>query len=163
MGSGALETFAQEIAPLVMRTTLLSFAWVAVCAAFVGLFLGIDLDLNIFSWSGNWHLQSVACVTGILILIVATYFLAFATQKTLVSIVAAVSSVLLIGVGLYVVGPEPLGNPGQWLCRRAASPVWYRWGRLAIACIPLCILSCVFIRKKTCPCHSETHYDETQY
>jgi hypothetical protein len=46
-----------------MRITLLFLTWITVCAAFVGLFLGIDLDLNIFSLSGKWHLRSVSLGT----------------------------------------------------------------------------------------------------
>src|SRR5437773_2338468 len=74
------------------RTTLLlSLAGVAVCAAFVGLLLGIELDLNIFDWVGKWHRQSMVCITGIPILIVAIYFLASATKNARVSVVAVVS------------------------------------------------------------------------
>ena len=123
-----------------MRTTLLSLGWIAACAAIVGLFLGIDLDLNFFSWVGTWHLQAVACMAGVLTLLVVICLLALATKSPPVAIAGALSCLLLVGVGIYGAQPEPLGNPGQWLTRKSASPEWYRWGRLAITCTPLCIL-----------------------
>ena len=125
----------------IMKTPLLCLAWIALCSSIVGLFVGIDLDLNFFSWIGTWSFQSVACMTGILILLIATCFLAGVSQKTPVSVVARVSCVLLIGVGLWAIAPEELGSPGQWLSRSRPSPDWYRWGRLAIACTPLCIFA----------------------
>ena len=130
-----------------MRTTLLSLGWIAACAAIVGLFLGIDLDLNFFSWTGRWHVQALACMVGVLILIVGIYFLALATNSRAVAIAGAMLCVLLVGVGIYGAQPEPLGNPGQWLTRRTVSPEWYRWGRLALACTPLCILIFVSVFK----------------
>lgn len=123
-----------------MKTALLCLAWIVLCVSFFVLFVGIDLDLNFFSWVGNWRSQSLACMTGIIILLVATYFLALGSQKKLIAIVAVVSCIVLIGAALSMVVPEKVVNPGWWLSRTTASPGWYRWGRLAIACIPLCIL-----------------------
>ena len=128
-----------------MTTTLLSLAWIALCFAFAALFVVIDLDLNFFNWVGKWRSQSFVCIAGIMLLLVATYFLAFAAQKKPISIVAGISCLLLVGFGLSMVLPEKVGDPRWWLHRATASPHWYRWGRLAIACIPLCILASVSI------------------
>ena len=124
-----------------MRTTLLSFAWVAVCAAFVGLFFGIELDLNFFSWSGKCHFQSVACMIGLLILLVSSCFLSIASRNSKVLVIACITCVMLMGAGIWAVAPEAVVNPGQWLSRSSASPNWYRWGRLTVACLPLFIIS----------------------
>ena len=86
-------------------------------------------------------------MAGVLILLVGIIFLALATDSLAVSIVGAISSLLLMGVGIYSAQPEPLGNPGQWFTRDTPSPLWYRCGRLALACMPLCILMVVALIK----------------
>lgn len=124
-----------------MKTTLLCLAWVAAGAISAGLFMAVDLDLNFFSWRGEWHTQAISCMAGLLAVCVATWFLARATDKALVCGVAAVSCLALVAVGLAAVAPEPMGTPGQWFSRRESSPDWYRYGRLAISCAPLGILA----------------------
>ncbi|MES2597541.1 MAG: hypothetical protein V4662_19490 [Verrucomicrobiota bacterium] len=124
-----------------MRTSLISTAWVVGSAAFVGFLMAIELDLNFFDWKGNWHFQGVASMAGVLALLVGAWFLSLVTTRTVSLVIAAVSCCLLIGCGIFSVTPEPLGNPGQWFSRGMASPVWYRWGRVAVASAPLIILA----------------------
>jgi hypothetical protein len=112
------------------------------------LFFGIELDLNIWSWVGEWHLQSLACMTGIIALLIGAYFLAHTSEHTIVVTVAALSCVAIIVAAIYFLAPEPLGNSGDWFSRRVASPVWYRWGRLAIASLPFCMLILALIGRR---------------
>ncbi len=135
-----------------LRTTLLSLAWMAVCAGIAGLFFGIELDLNMWSWVGKWHLQSFACMAGIIALLIGIYFLASAGDQPIVITLAVFSCIAIMGVAVYFLAPEPLGNTGQWFSRREESPGWYRWGRLAIASLPLCILTLALAGRKPQRC-----------
>lgn len=130
-----------------MKIALHCISWIALCASIAGMFVGIDLDLNFFSWVGTWHFQSVACVIGLLILLISSYYLSAISQNPTVLVVAFISCVMLMGAGIWAVTPEALGNPGHWLYRSSASPDWYRIGRLAIACFPFCILVLIYIRR----------------
>jgi len=123
-----------------MKTALLCVAWVALCASIVGLFVGIDLDLNFFSWIGVWKFQSVACAIGILILLISSFLLSVYRQNRIVLTVASISCVMLIIFGIWAASPEKLGNPQHWLYRSSASPDWYRWGRLVVSFLPLFLL-----------------------
>jgi hypothetical protein len=132
-----------------VRTTLLSLSWVALCSSIGGLLFGIELDLNIWNWVGTWHFQSLACMTGIIALLIGAFFLARTAEHTIIITVAAASCIAIIVAAIYFLAPEPMGNSGVWFSRRVASPDWYRWGRLAIASLPLCILILALIGRRS--------------
>jgi len=120
------------------RAAIISPAWVLACVALLGLLVGIELDVNFFSWSPHWSLQSLACLAGVPVVVAALYFIARSTQDRSALMVAAFASLALLSLALRAVVPEPKGEAGRWLVRTAVSPASYRWGRVLAAGIPFC-------------------------
>jgi hypothetical protein len=117
------------------RTIWISLGWILANASFVALLFGLEVTVNFFRWSPTWTLQSVACVSGLLVLNVLTYYLARITRDKSTLAVSLLACLGLLGIVLAAVAPE-LVTTGSF-SRPPPSPDWYRWGRVMISSIPL--------------------------
>ena len=129
------------------RTFWTSLAWVLTNASFVALLFWLETDANFFRWSPNWTLQSTACLSGLLVLIVLVYYLARLTRDKGSLAVSAIACIGLLGIVLVAAPPEPIST--GWFSRPSPSPDWYRWGCVAVSSIPLVFWSITLLRVTT--------------
>ena len=128
------------------RTTLTIFGWFGAIAFLIWAVLGIEFDINFFSWNPHWSPQVIGCLLGILALFTCIAFLAKVTMGRVALIVSSIACTLAVVLGLFTVAPEPLGPPGQWFSRTQSSPSWYRCARAAIAVVPMVLWAWAFWR-----------------
>ena len=127
-----------------MRAIFTTLAWFLVNALFLALIVGLEFDLNFFSWQPRWTLQVGGCVAGIPILVVMLHYLARATQGKWVLAISSLACLALLGIVLCAVGAEPTST--GWFGRTAPSPAWYRGGRVLVGCMPIAFWSWALIR-----------------
>lgn len=117
-----------------MRAILLTLAWVGAAVGFYVALVVLEYYWNAWDWLPDLDLIGWGLLVGVFGFLVVMRLLASAARDRLSQAVSLVLCVALLGLGCYVVAPEPLTE--GMLGRGHSSPFWYRFGRLGVLALP---------------------------
>jgi len=118
------------------RTVLTTLAWFVANALIFAALFGLEVCLNFFSWHPEGSLQVSGCIVVFLLSLLLLGYLTQTTRQRRVLVMALPACLALLGLTLLVAGAEPTGGT-ELLARTAASPWWYRWGRVGVGSLPV--------------------------
>lgn len=113
---------------------LVIFLWVLAEGGLYVSLVVLEVYWNLFDWQPRLDLPALGIIVWMGIMLAALWFLATTNGDRITSGVSLLLCAALVALAIYVVAPEPL-KPGL-LGRDAASPLWYRAGRVAILILP---------------------------
>lgn len=118
-----------------IRTMLLSTAWLGAMLVFYATMVGLEVDWNLFDWRPGLDWKFIGLLLAALMILGGMWLLAKARARRFVRAWSLLLSLALVAVGFYVVWPEP--HSEGLFAREVSSPFWYRGGRLMLMCAPL--------------------------
>lgn len=144
------------------RSILLCIGWLFSGALLLAAGFMLEADLNMFDWlqTPASSVTIYSCL-GIAVALTGIWFFARATRDKVSRVVSIIVSLVIVGFGVYWFPVESVSTPGVksfqptpahsssffpdlnfnldfsgMFARKSASPVWYRGGRLFVACLP---------------------------
>jgi hypothetical protein len=117
------------------RAILASIGWCMAGGVLYGSVLALDLHWNLFTWAPELDLNSLLLFCGVAIGTGLAWGGAKYSHSNMSRGIGVLVSLFLACAALYATKPEPVQLEGA-LPRRAASPVWYRWSRAVLMCLP---------------------------
>lgn len=128
-----------------MRAAFIGLGWLVAVLALYAALTSIEIYWNLLDWHPRFDLPSFGILGTIAALEVGIWFLASSTRGKFVRTGSAVLVIGLLGIGVYVICPEPVTQ--GWLARSTSSPWWYRAGRLLLLGFPCCLWLVTFYRR----------------
>jgi hypothetical protein len=125
------------------RSILLLLGWLVAALCLYAALLGLDIYWNLVTWRLEVDQWSVGLIGWALASLAGLWLLIRTSRDPVTRAVSLVICLFLIGLGLYVLPPEPLSQ--GLFGRRAPSPTWYRSARLVVLGAPL-VLWCTHRR-----------------
>lgn len=119
------------------RTNKVIIGWLLACGALIFALLMLELCYNLFGWSPpEFDLSAFVLGLCFAVPLIAIWFLARVTHDRISLIVAIITCLVLVALGIISVLPEPTTEGDALFTRHFASPLWYRGGKLFLMCLP---------------------------
>lgn len=118
-----------------LRGFLLSLGClIAACGIYASVLL-LELYWNLYEWEPKWDGRAAGMIVALAVCVTTMAFLSRATSPRFGKVFGCLLALLLLGLGFYVLAPEPLSK--GLFGRSAPSAAWYRFSRLAAMGLPL--------------------------
>lgn len=122
------------------RTAAASAGWIFSGTVLYLSLVALELQWNLFTWSPRLDYITLGALGAMALAWGCAWLSARNTRNRLTFALGSTVCVLLLGLGLYLLRPEPL-ETGGLLPRTQSSPFWYRGARLLALAAPVAFLA----------------------
>jgi len=118
-----------------VRTSLLILGWAMAALALWALLVVLEVYWNLYDWQPKLDSRALGMGLAVVLALTGMLLLARVRRQRAARTVSLFVCVALLGLGIYVLPPEPLSS--GLFARERISPASYRVGRLFVLASPV--------------------------